>query len=312
MPQTDVEETTRIVSVFNDVDVNIVDKVKFLGVNASICDKNNVAVAEFLPNVTKLLSFYATGLNRTAKMMYRMKSIETLNKCMDTMSQSVASLIESRIQYSIAFLDKKSLIKAINLHKRTICSISGSYFRYFGFKNLDELGDNFVGDLYGFLDLRTSETYTRLCKALGRPTLLQIAYRAVKVLLEQGDVVELISDYNDQLSEIQSGETRYKTRQATALKVPEFIKKLHKFMECCKTNGVDNTKPRHNAYFRKYRNFDTYSKRICYLKTLTNTLLIDHVDSKGWDSKTPGCRFKNCGNENENLEHVMTRVTRGM
>lgn len=65
-------------------------------------------------------------------------------------------------------------------------------------------------------------------------------------------------------------------------------------MESCKRYKVDNSKPRYNDFYRKYIKFDTFSKRITYLKTLTNTLLADHMDSKGWDSKQPGCRFTGC------------------
>lgn len=212
-------------------------------------------------------------------------------------------------QYAIAFLDKKSLIKAINLHKRTICSISGSYFRYFGFKNLDEVGENFVDDLYGFIDLRTSETYTRLCKALGRPTLLQMAFRAVRVLLEQGDVEGLTAAYDARWRENHAiSNSRYRTRAVEEVKVPPFLKKLNKFMDQCRKNGIDNTKPRNNDLYRKYAKFDTFSKRVNYLKTLTNTLLSDHMESKGWDNKKPGCRFKNCDNKTESLQHVMTHI----
>lgn len=81
-------------------------------------------------------------------------------------------------------------------------------------------------DLYGFIDLRTSETYTRLCKALGRPTLLQMAFRAVKVLLDQGDVVEWTADYDAQVREAEKAEARYRTRLVAEVKVPIFIKKL--------------------------------------------------------------------------------------
>ena len=79
-------------------------------------------------------------------------------------------------------------------------------------------------------------------------------------------------------------------------------------MENCRKNGIDNTKPRKNEFYRKYIKFDTFSKRVTYLKTLTNTLLADHMDSKGWDSKQPGCRFPDCGSKSENLQHVMTHL----
>lgn len=80
-------------------------------------------------------------------------------------------------------------------------------------------------------------------------------------------------------------------------------------MKNCAENGVDNKKPRHNKFFEKYRKLDSYSKRITYLKAVTNTLLVDHMDSKGWDSKRPGCRFKGCSSQSENLQHVVTHMS---
>lgn len=257
--QNDQDSVRNLVKQIDDVDVNVVDRVKFLGVNVKLCESKNVMVAEFLPKTTSSLSFFATELNRTTKMMHRMGNLESLNRCMDTMSQSVASVFESRIQYAIAFLDKKSLIKAINLHKRVICSMSGSYFRYFGFKNHDEIGEDFFDDLFGFIDLRTSETYTRLCRALGRPTMLQMAFRAVTVLVEQGNIEQLTKEYD--------------------------------------------------AWYRaNHMKTTAYRTRVTYLKTLTNTLLSDHMDSKGWDNKTPGCRFDGCSSTAENLQHVLSHM----
>lgn len=115
------------------------------------------------------------------------------------------------------------------------------------------------------------------------------------MLLEQGDVSQLTLDYDTRWrARHVVSNPRYSTRALNETKVPPFIKKLNKFMESCKRYKVDNSKPRYNDFYRKYIKFDTFSKRITYLKTLTNTLLADHMDSKGWDSKQPGCRFTGC------------------
>lgn len=49
-----------------------------------------------------------------------------------------------------------------------------------------------------------------------------------------------------------------------------------------------------------------------FLKSLTNTLLSDHMDSKGWDNKAPGCRFEGCGSTVENLQHVVSHMDLGV
>ena len=32
------------------------------------------------------------------------------------------------------------------------------------------------------------------------------------------------------------------------------------------------------------------------------------MDSKGWDSKNPGCRFKDCAAERESLQHILSHI----
>ena len=147
-------------------------------------------------------------------------------------------------------------------------------------------------DLFKTINDAQSITYIRLCNALGRPTMMQMAYRAAKVIMEQINLPQLIEDYN-------IGSTR--TLRA---RKPKFILKIEKFLDDCKEHGINNEKPRTKESYGCFRELTSFRERSAFLRAMTNTLFLDHLESRGWVSRKPGCQFPGCSSQNDNLAHT--------
>lgn len=99
-------------------DVNVVDRVKFLGLEIFLCDKDEVMLARFTEKIEQLLSFFIAEINRAVRIIQFTKNTTLLNNMFNAASQSIASLIESRFQYAICFLDRKTMA---TVYMYTIC-----------------------------------------------------------------------------------------------------------------------------------------------------------------------------------------------
>ena len=167
-----VEETITMLDEFGLKDIIVAGEVKFLGLMIHICPNNFIIVARFPGSVISKLTFFVTELGRNFRALQNSKA--DVMKTFKSLSNAVASLIESRIQYAIAFLDYGSICKAMIIHKRALCSLTGCSFRFFGFKNYQarETDDKTsVIDLFNTLETLESTTYVKLCLVLGRPTM---------------------------------------------------------------------------------------------------------------------------------------------
>ena len=292
----DGQEEAKKMLVDGDIeDVNVVSEVKFLGIDIHICTKNNVMVGKLPVKVIRKLNYLVIELGRNYKLsQLTCNSTIKMNKIFRSVSNSVASLIESRFQYAICFLDRGSIYRIMQIHRRALCSLAGKSARFFGFKNFDEklLSDTAaVSDLYECINEISSSTYTRLCAVLGRPTLLQIALRAVNVIHDQANLHVFEQKYS-------AGSER------TRKKPPLFVSKIKNFTTRCEYEELTNTKPKLNDYHQQFLKMETYQARKNFIKAATDTLLLEHLSSKGWDSEIKGCRVLGCSGASETLEHV--------
>ena len=275
------------------VDINVVDEVKFLGVNIKICSKNNIMTANMTSSAIKKMNFFVSELNKTYRLVNYSPSPNAPTSAFLAASFAIASTIESRIQYSLMFLNTKSLFVALNIHRRTICTLTGKSFRFFGFKNLESTNEDFVEDLFGLLSEKCSMTYTVLCKALGRPTIVQMALRSAMVILEQINESELVEDYNS-------------ARVGLRKRLPPFLKKVKKFVEDCEANGITNISPRENEAYTKFFSIKNFQKKRTFLKVLTDTQLLNQIKSKGWTPEDDKCRIGGCDSESkETIDHLL-------
>lgn len=289
--KSDIENLDNLLNVpklVPGVQINVVGEVKFLGVQIKICADFNCVVASLTSEVTKTLSFFISELNRNVRILSSNTNYSSLTKQFEAFSFAVSSTIESRIQYSIAFLDAESLYQVVDFHKRVICAMAGKPFRFFGFKKCAQKQTGFVRNLYEFLDDLMPKSYKKLCMALGRPTILQIALRAVSVINQQVNYADLIEQLNHG--------SRLRGRN-------NFVSKMKDFTEKCSKNGITNKPPRDNEYFKSFQKLRTFQKRRNFLKALTDNLLLDHLKSKGWYRKDMGCRVD--GLYIESVAHVL-------
>ena len=81
-----------------------------------------------------------------------------------------------------------------------------------------------------------------------------MAFRAVKILFEQGDIESLTDDFNAEMAERSTEVARYQTRKTVERKIPIFIKKIRKFMEMCKKMGLIIPNRGRTVFLRKSGN----------------------------------------------------------
>ena len=297
-----LEDETKTMLEANDiVSINVTCETKFLGLMIHICPKYKIIVARFPASILSKLSFFVMELGRNFRVLQRCSTDVT--EVFKSLSNAVASLIESRIQYAIAFLDRGSICKAMIIHKRALCSLTGCSFRFFGFKNMpakETDDDTSVNDLMTFLDDLESATYVKLCMILGRPTMKQMALRACLVINQQANLVDL---------------RKFKRRDTRCRdKDPLFVKKIEKYIDDCQMCEVDNSSPKLNEFHKDFSDLKTFGLRKKFIKAATDNLLLHHLNSKGWvlanandeDGRvSQGCRFDNCNALKETLEHVV-------
>ena len=294
------DETRTMLDENNIVSIIVTCETKFLGLMIHICPKYKIIVARFPASILSKLSFFVMELGRNFRVLQRCST--DVREIFKSLSNAVASLIESRIQYAIAFLDRGSICKAMVIHKRALCSLTGCSFRFFGFKNLpakETSDDTAVNDLMTFLDDLESASYVKLCMILGRPTMKQMALRACLVIKEQVNL-------ND-LRKFKRRDTRCRDKD------PLFVKKIERYLHDAQMMEVDNSSPKLNDFHRDFTDLKTFNLRKKFIKAATDNLILHHLNSKGWilangdeDGRVnQSCRFDNCNALKETLEHVV-------
>merc|ERR1712127_519404 len=139
--------------------ISVVDEVTFLGLEHSI-NKKGLITSSLTPKNTQLLSFLSKEMANAMKICDTNSiNMHAESKLFKKASQSVASFVESRIQYGILFADLSTIYFFYNIHKKMICSLLGFSGRSFGFKWRTESDGKHVADLYNTLNGICSETY---------------------------------------------------------------------------------------------------------------------------------------------------------
>ena len=203
-------------------------------------------------------------------------------------SQSVASFVESRIQYGIMFADLNTIYFFHNIHKKMICSLLGYSGHKFGFKWRTATEGKHVENLYDTLNGICSETYLRLCACAGKPSLLGMAYRQASVINEQF--------LKNNMTESTTGRLRRRK--------PPFEQKVDKFMEKYKNNPLTQShdKPKATLYFGLFKEFNARQERKAYIQLLTDIHFNKHMNLRGKPDKNPLCH---CGNGPDTLGHLV-------
>ena len=141
-------------------------------------------------------------------------------------------------------------------------------------------------DLYTFISSLCSDTYTRICRLAGKPTLLEIAYRAAKVITEQYE------------HEADVSQSSLRPRK------PKFLIKIEKFLDDVAANNEIKPPKEHPLHeiFMKCR--PGQQRRLC-VHIATDMLLRTHLGSKGYgEAGENECRV--CDSKSpETLMHIL-------
>jgi hypothetical protein len=270
--------------------VNVVDVVIFLGLKHSI-NKKGLITSTLTPKNKKLLSFLSKEMANAMKICDTNSiNMHAESKLFKKASESVASFVESRIQYGIMFADLNTIYFFYNIHKKMISSLLGFPARKFGFKWRTESEGKHVNDLYDTLNGICSNTYLTLCSCAGKPSLLGMAFRQALVIekqfLNRGDTT------------LDTTSTRLRRRK------PPFEQKIDKFIEkytnYCTQQSHD--KPKATLGFGLFKEFKLRSERKVYIKLLTDIYFTKHLTLRGKPDATSSCH---CGHESDTLGHLV-------
>jgi hypothetical protein len=269
------------------VQVEIKEEITFLGIDISIDQKSRYLKATLTKKSKQLLGFYVNEMARTIWTYNNKNPIVNQNTdIFDKISQAIASFLESRMQYSIAYSDAKTIVYFYNIHKKAICSLLGFTTTSFGFKWASVNNNNYIEDFYSFLDNLCSETYKKLCMLAGKPTLMAMAHRAVTVI-------------NQQLL--------YDSGRGIRVNFNKFSMKLRSFMVRYSDNPENTVyshlEPKRNEFFETREFFKTLKERRIFIRASVDCLLLTHLYARGYDTATT-CRI--CNTEDETLSHVLT------
>jgi hypothetical protein len=279
-------------------DLNVVSSVKFLGVNLVIDRKWQAVYAELASGHRSFLAYHSYQLVQTMRLSSQLsQSLQW--RVFWNASQSVASFLESRIQYSIFFLGVDDLRFVYSMHVRMVCGLLGLPPSYFGFKTLAPKNrkSQYVTDLAQELDNLQSDTYVRLCNILGRPSICQMAVRAFSVISDQISLAEM--------RKCNTAGWSASGRPSEAFCA--FIKKFKSFKMLVENEKLRNTKPTQNKWFTQFKKIRTTKARQLFAIAATDRILASQLEKRGFKVDDTSCRL--CLEQGdvgvEELKHMM-------
>ena len=247
-----------------------------------IDQKTNYLKSSLTLKTKRVMNFYCNEMSR-AIWSYNVANpiIRPGTDIINKVSQSISSFLESRIQYSISFADAQTIAVFFNIHKKAICSLLGFTASAFGFRFVVNK-DNYVDDLYTLLDKMCSDGYRKLCMQAGKPSLMGIAYRAVKVV-------------NDQL--LKHSRRRFDL----------FSSKMRSFLDRYSEvpwREFSHLEPKKNKFFEAREQYSTLKERKIFVRASVDCLLLTHLYARGYETPV-SCRI--CGEHDETLQHVLSQ-----
>ena len=282
----------RIAEGVRDIaELKISTEIIFLGVNVYIDCEHGVSVTSLTSKSKQMLAFFSTQLVRALKLLTSCSKSNSPpdNEMLKSASRSISAFIESRIQYNIAFCDTDSIDYYFNVHKRVVCAILGHSAHFFGFKWRTSTR-KYVSDLYDYLDTICTPTYIRLCKLAGRPTMLDLARRATRVV--QNQYIEERT-HDDVVTTLRP-------------RKPKFISKIEAFNEAYDAQYSKIPNPRENEFYNLVAESPTVRHRSAAIRMSTDTLLRSHLASRGYEIDT---NCNTCKSEPETVRHILQHIS---
>ena len=110
-----------------------------------------------------------------------------------------------------------------------------------------------------------SASYIRLCRLAGKPTLVEIAGRAVKVALQQSE------------------NSVFSPPGALRARTPKFINRLESFFSQFSSDSPEIKNPKDNPFFQLLKKQGSLRSKKLVIRLATDTLMRSHQDSRGLD-----------------------------
>ena len=282
-----------------EYDLNVMTKVKFLGVDL-VVDRNWQAVyAELASGQRSFLAFHSYQLVQTM-MMSRQLSQSMQWRVFWNASQAVAAFLESRIQYSIFFIGQDDLRFMYSMHVRIVCGLLGVPASFFGFRSLAPRNrkSQYVIDLSKELRELQSASYVRICNILGRPTLCQMAVRAYSVIASQISLAEMMA-----CNTAGSSRSGRPTEAFCA-----FLKKFKGFKKFVESSNLRNVKPTSNKWFNAFKKIKIAKSRRLFAISACDRILRCQLSDRGYQVDDKNCRI--CLEQGleveEDMRHMVT------
>ena len=265
-------------------DIKVVDNTVFLGLKCTIDTKTGFMMSSLTGKTKSTMGFYVNEMSRSMKFFNNNGPTRAAREdIVDSVSQSIAAFLESRIQYGIAYAEAETLTFYFNIHRKAICALLGLPTYIFGFK-WKVCKPAYVNDLYNFLSQLCSPTYSRLCMIAGKPDILGLAFRAILVIESQ-----------------RSTESRPRPNV--------FSRKIDTFARRYREDALSShDTPKKNEFHQCWRAFKTIHSRRVYTLAATDCLIMTHLDARGFDVDT-NCRL--CGEHPETFKHIFDNHTNG-
>ena len=278
-------------------ELKISTEIIFLGVIVYIDKSHGVTVTSITPKSKQMLAFFSTQLVRALKLLTAgtNKNRAPDQAILKAASQSISAYIESRIQYNVAFCDSDSIDYYFNIHKRVVSATLGHSANFFGFKWRTS-PKKYVQNLFDYLDNLCSPTYIRICQLSGRPTLLDLARRATRVIEEQF-IAEQHLDY-------ENGET-----ESLRPRKPKFVAKIQSFNELYDAKYGKIPAPRENEYFELLAGCSTVKQRSAAVRLSTDTLLRSHLGSRGFELDTTCTQCDPQNTHTDTFRHLLEHIS---
>ena len=151
----------RVIQQIVGCEVKVVDNTIFLGLKCTIDSKTCLMMSSLTGKTRSTMGFYVNEMSRSMKFFNNNGPTRAVREdIVDSVSQSIAAFLESRIQYGIAYAEAETLTFYFNIHRKAICALLGLPTYIFGFKWDKDQKPTYVEDLYTFLSKLCSKIYT--------------------------------------------------------------------------------------------------------------------------------------------------------
>jgi len=245
----------------------------FLGVDIYLSSLESLGAKVPSATIQKMF-FLVNSLGNGLHLARLNASIKERMDVFKNVSNSVACLLENRIQYFSCFTSSLCLYKMYTVHRLAICFLLDIKISFFCFKTSKSIIDtikNFKNP-FDAVEIFESDTYKILCKICNRPNFSQILLRGCTTVLNQSKF-DLWNLQNKKIDNIRP-------------RLSPFQQKIQNFYNL---NLKNKFKP-DKQFLNDFLNLCSLRKRRVYLRTCTKRLFLSDLKKRGFDIADESCK----------------------